>query len=77
MRVHTQSSAARRAIGAAIATGVVGLVSLGMVSPAMAADAPDVTVAKVSSAGGTLAAGDDLTYTITVADAGAATAHDV
>ncbi len=77
MRVHTQSSAARRAIGAAIATGVVGLVSLGMVSPAIAADAPDVTIAKVSSAGGALAAGDDLTYTITVADAGAATAHDV
>lgn len=77
MRVRNESSAARRVIGAAIVTGVVGLVSLGMVSPAMAADAPDVTIAKVSSASGALAAGDDLTYTITVANGGAATAHDV
>ncbi len=77
MRIRNWSSAGRRAIGATIAAGVAGLVSLGMVSPAMAADAPDVTIAKVSSANGALATGDDLTYTITVTNHGGATAHDV
>ena len=77
MRIRNRSSATRRAVRAAIAAGVVGLVSLGMVSPATAADAPDVAIAKVSSASGALAAGDDLTYTITVANAGPAVAMGV
>jgi uncharacterized repeat protein (TIGR01451 family) len=48
-----------------------------MVSPVMAADAPDVTIAKVSSSSGPVAVGDHMTYTITVSNAGGATAHGV
>ena len=51
--------------------------SLGMVSPAMAGTRRTSRSTKVSSAGGPLATGDDLTYTITVANAGGATAHEV
>jgi uncharacterized repeat protein (TIGR01451 family) len=77
VKVRNEGSATRRAIGAAIAAGVAGLVSLGMASPAMATNAPDLTIAKVSSANGPLAAGDHMTYTITISNAGGATAHDV
>jgi uncharacterized repeat protein (TIGR01451 family) len=48
-----------------------------MVSPVMAANPPDVTISKVSSASGPVSAGDHMTYTITIMNAGGATAHGV
>ena len=77
MRIRNGSSAARRSACVATVAGLAGLLALGMASPAMAANAPDVTIAKVSSTSGPVAAGDHMTYTITVGNAGDATAHDV
>jgi uncharacterized repeat protein (TIGR01451 family) len=77
VRIRNGSSAARLAVCAATAAGVAGLLALGIAFPAMAASAPDVTIAKVSNASGPVAPGDHMTYTITVENAGDATAHDV
>ena len=71
-------SAARSA--AARLAGLVALtfVLAGMLAPAaFAVGSPDLTITKTSDAAGTLAIGDQFTYTLTVSNVGDATAHGV
>jgi len=48
-----------------------------VIAPAAAGASPDVTIAKVSDASGPLDVGDGYSYTLTVVNAGTATAHNI
>ena len=57
---------------------IAGLCLAVLLAPAArAADAPDLTLSKTSSASGAVSVGDRFTYTLTVANVGSGTAHGI
>ena len=72
-RMRVDRRASRVPLVLALAAAWLWLV----IAPAAASSFPDVTIAKVSDASGPLAVGDGYSYTLTVVNAGTATAHNI
>src|SRR5262245_31636707 len=75
--VKTHIGSAGRVARAVAVLSLLSAWTWAAAGPASASAAPDLTIAKVSDASGSLRAGDTFSYTLTVANAGTATAHDV
>jgi len=72
-RMRVDQRASRVPLVLALAAAWLWLV----IAPAAAGASPDVTIAKVSNASGPLDVGDGYSYTLTVVNAGTATAHNI
>jgi uncharacterized repeat protein (TIGR01451 family) len=75
--VKTRIGVGRRAASVSIAMAVAVAWSWVLIGSASAANAPDVTLAKVSDASGPLEPGEGFSYTLTVNNVGTATAHGI
>ncbi len=78
MRQIWMAAPLRARLRQGVLAAIAGLCTAVLLAPAArAADAPDLTVSKTSSAGGAVSVGDRFTYTLAVANIGSGTAHGI
>jgi uncharacterized repeat protein (TIGR01451 family) len=75
--VKTRIGARRRIVRISVALAVAAAWSWALGGSAVAASGPDVTITKASDASGRLAVGDTFSYTLSVGNAGTATANGI